>query len=216
MSTRLDYERDGAAITRASFALIREELGERLARFGALEPVVVRMVHAAGDTGIVELLEASDGFVAEATGALRRGATVWCDSEMVARGITRARLPAGVEVRCALGDPEVPELARRTGTTRSAAAVERWLDTLDGGLAVVGNAPTALFRLLELMLDGVARPAAVIGVPVGFIGAAESKEALATLPHGVPYLTLHGRRGGSAVACAAVNALADEREVVPR
>lgn len=216
MSTRLDYERDGAAITRASFALIREELGERLARFGALEPVVVRMVHAAGDTGIVELLEASDGFVAEATGALRRGATVWCDSEMVARGITRARLPAGVDVRCALDDPEVPELARRTGTTRSAAAVERWLDTLDGGLAVVGNAPTALFRLLELMLDGVARPAAVIGVPVGFIGAAESKEALATLPHGVPYLTLHGRRGGSAVACAAVNALADEREVVPR
>ncbi|WP_208026858.1 precorrin-8X methylmutase [Rhabdothermincola sediminis] len=216
MSTRLEYERDGAAITRGSFALIREELGERLACFGVLEPVVVRMVHAAGDTGIVELLQASDGFVAEATGALRRGATVWCDSEMVARGITRARLPAGVDVRCALGDPEVPELARRLGTTRAAAAVELWLDTLDGGLAVVGNAPTALFRLLELMLDGVARPAAVIGVPVGFIGAAESKEALATLPHEVPYLTLHGRRGGSAMACAAVNALADEREVVPR
>jgi precorrin-8X/cobalt-precorrin-8 methylmutase len=215
VSTRLDYERDGGAITRASFALIRSELGDRLARFGALEPVVVRMVHAAGDTGIVDGLEASAAFLTEATAALRRGATVWCDSEMVARGITRARLPAGVAVRCALGDPEVPELARRSGTTRSAAAVERWLGTLDGGLAVVGNAPTALFRLLELMLDGVARPAAVIGVPVGFIGAAESKEALATLPHGVPYLTLHGRRGGSAVACAAVNALADDREVVP-
>ncbi|WP_334144982.1 precorrin-8X methylmutase [Rhabdothermincola sp.] len=215
MSTRLDYDRDGAAITRASFALIRAELGDRLVRFGALEPVVVRMVHAAGDTGIVDGLEASAAFFTEATAALRRGATVWCDSEMVARGITRARLPAGVAVRCALGDPEVPELARRLGTTRAAAAVECWLGTLDGGLAVVGNAPTALFRLLELMLDGVARPAAVIGVPVGFIGAAESKHALATLPHGVPYLTLHGRRGGSALACAAVNALADDREVVP-
>jgi precorrin-8X/cobalt-precorrin-8 methylmutase len=212
--TRLDYERDGDAIYRASFSLIRRELGERAARFGDLEPVVVRMVHAAGDTTIVEEIEASPGFAAAATEALRRGATVWCDSQMVAHGITRARLPAGVAVHCAISDPDLPELARREGTTRAAAAVTRWLGSIDGGLAVIGNAPTALFRLLELMLDGQARPAAVIGVPVGFVGAAESKQALATLPHGVPYLTLHGRRGGSAVACAAVNALADPRETI--
>lgn len=216
MSTRLDYERDGDAIYRASFALIRHELGDRAAGFGDLEPVVVRMVHAAGDTTIVDHIDASPTFVAAATDALARGATVWCDSAMVANGITRARLPAGVEVRCAISDPEIPEAARRAGTTRAAAAVERWLDSIDGALAVIGNAPTALFRLLELMLDGLARPAAVIGVPVGFVGAAESKHALATLPHGVPYLTLHGRRGGSAVACAAVNALADPREIVVR
>lgn len=216
MTTRLDYERDGDAIYRASFATIRDELGDRLAGFGELERVVVRMVHAAGDTGIVDRIEASSDFVAAATAALRGGASVWCDSEMVARGITRTRLPDGVEVRCALHDPEVPALARRDGTTRSAAAVERWLGSIDGGVAVVGNAPTALYRLLELMLDGVARPAAVVGIPVGFIGAAESKLALASLPHGVPFLTLHGRRGGSAIACAAVNAVANEREILPR
>ena len=216
MSTRLDYERDGEAIYRASFATIRRELGARLGRFGELERVVVRMVHAAGDTTIVDLIEASDGFVDLARGALRPGGVIWCDSEMVARGITRSRLPDGVRVCCAIGDPEVPELARRAGTTRAAAAVDRWLGSLDGALAVIGNAPTALFRLLELLLDGVARPAAVIGVPVGFVGAAESKQALATLSHGTPYLTLHGRRGGSAIAAAAVNALADDQEIIPR
>lgn len=216
MNTRLDFERDGDAISRASFAMIRDELGDRLAAFGELERVVVRMVHAAGDTSIVDQIEASARFVPAATAALRSGCSVWCDSEMVVRGITRTRLPDGVEVRCALTDPEVPDLARRDATTRSAAAVDRWLGSIDGGIAVIGNAPTALFRLLELILDGAARPAAVIGIPVGFIGAAESKEALATLPHGTEFLTLHGRRGGSAIASAAVNAVAHEREILPR
>jgi precorrin-8X/cobalt-precorrin-8 methylmutase len=216
VNTRLDYERDGDAIYRASFAMIRDELGDRLARFGDLERVVVRMVHAAGDTAIVDRIEASAGFMPAATAALQSGCSVWCDSEMVARGITRTRLPQGAEVRCALTDPDVPELARRDATTRSAAAVDRWLGSIDGGIAVIGNAPTALFRLLELILDGAARPAAVIGIPVGFIGAAESKAALATLPHGTEFLTLHGRRGGSAIAGAAVNAVAHEREILPR
>lgn len=216
MSTRLDYERDGDAIYRASFATIRDELGDRLRGFGTLERAVVRMVHAAGDTSIVDQIEASADFVPVATAALRAGCSVWCDSEMVVRGITRARLPDGVEVRCALTDPGVPELARRAATTRSAAAVDRWPGSIDGGIAVIGNAPTALFRLLELMLDGVVRPAAVIGIPVGFVGAIESKRALASLSHGVPFLTLHGRRGGSAIASAAVNALAHEREILPR
>lgn len=216
MSTRLDYERDGDDIYRASFATIRHELGDQLLRFGDLEGVVVRMVHAAGDTTIVDDVAASVGFVTAAKDALRRGCAVWCDSEMVARGITHARLPDGVEVRCSLREPEVGELARRDATTRSAAAVERWVGSLDGGVAVVGNAPTALFRLLELVLDGAVRPAAIIGIPVGFVGAAESKHALASLPHGVPFLTLHGRRGGSAIASAAVNALAHEREILPR
>lgn len=216
VTTRLDYERDGDAIYRASFATIRDELGGRLAGLGDLERVVVRMVHAAGDVSIIDQVESSDGFVAAASVALSAGATIWCDSEMVARGITRSRLPAGVEVRCALHDADVPDLARRDGRTRSAAAVDHWVGSIDGGLAVIGNAPTALFRLLELMLDGAARPAAVIGIPVGFIGAAESKAALASLPHGVPFLTLHGRRGGSAIACAAVNAVAHEREILPR
>lgn len=216
MSTRLDYERDGDAIYRVSFATIREELGDRLARFGDLERVVVRMVHAAGDTTIVDEIEASIGFVTAAEDALRRGCAVWCDSEMVARGITQTRLPAGVEVRCSLRDPEVADLAARDATTRSAAAVDRWIGSLDGAVAVIGNAPTALFRLLELVLDGAARPAAIIGIPVGFVGAAESKAALAALPHGVPFLTLHGRRGGSAIASAAVNAIAHEREILPR
>ncbi|MFV0523344.1 MAG: precorrin-8X methylmutase [Acidimicrobiales bacterium] len=216
VTTRLDYERDGDAIYRTSFATIRDELGGRLAGLGDLERVVVRMVHAAGDVSIIDQVESSDGFVAAASVALSCGATIWCDSEMVARGITRSRLTAGVEVRCALHDAEVPDLARRDGTTRSAAAVDRWVGSIDGALAVIGNAPTALFRLLELMLDGTARPAAVIGIPVGFVGAAASKSALASLPHGVPCLTLLGRRGGSAIACAAVNAVAHEREILPR
>ncbi len=213
MSTRLDYERDAAALYRSSFATIRAELGGRLAGFSDLEPVVVRMVHAAGDPSIVDQIEASDGFVVAARQALRRGAPIWCDSEMVRSGVTRARLPAGVEVHCAVRDPEVEQRARRLRTTRSAAAVDRWLASIDGAVVAIGNAPTALFRLLELVLDGAARPAAVIGVPVGFVGAAESKAALATLPHGVPFLTLHGRRGGSAIAAAALNALGDPREI---
>ncbi len=216
MRTELDYARDGNAIYRTSFATIRAELGDRLAAFGDLERVVVRMVHAAGDTAIVDQIEASAGFLGSARAVLRSGGAVWCDTEMVARGITRARLPDGVGVRCALGDPRVAEQARRSGTTRSAAAVELSIDSIDGALAVVGNAPTALFRLLELILDGALRPCAVIGVPVGFVGAAESKAALASLPHGVPFLTLHGRRGGSAIASAAVNALASDQEILGR
>ena len=207
----LEYERDGAAIYRQSFATIRAEADLRGIP-ADLEPVVVRMIHACGDVGIVPLVDATDGFAGAATAALQAGRPIWCDAEMVAHGITRRRLPADNEVRCSVRDPEVAGRAVAQGTTRSAAAVDAWLDDLDGALAVIGNAPTALFRLLELMLDGRARPAAVIGIPVGFVGAAESKRALVDLSAGVPYLTVHGRRGGSAMAAAAVNAVASARE----
>lgn len=211
--TRLDYERDGAAIYVRSFATIRAEAD--LSRVSAdLEPVVVRMIHACGMTDLPALVEASADVVAAARGALRSGRPVLCDSMMVANGITRARLPAGNEVRCTLHDEGIVEAAKAAATTRSAAAIDRWPPLVDGAVAVVGNAPTALFRLLELVLDGAARPAAIIGLPVGFVGAAESKAALASLAgeHGVPFLTVHGRRGGSAMAVAALNALASERE----
>jgi precorrin-8X/cobalt-precorrin-8 methylmutase len=207
----LEYERDGAAIYRQSFATIRAEADLRGIP-ADLEPVVVRMIHACGDVGIVPLVDAADGFAGAATAALQAARPIWCDAEMVAHGITRRRLPADNEVRCSVRDPEVAGRAVAQGTTRSAAAVDAWLDDLDGALAVIGNAPTALFRLLELMLDGRARPAAVIGIPVGFVGAAESKRALVDLSAGVPYLTVHGRRGGSAMAAAAVNAVASARE----
>lgn len=209
--TRLDYERDGATIYLRSFATIRAE-ADLGAVPAALEPVIVRMIHACGMTDLPALVEASDGVVGAARAALRAGRPVFCDSMMVANGITRARLPAGNDVCCALHDDGIAEDARAAATTRSAIAVDRWVPRLDGAVAVVGNAPTALFRLLELVLDGAARPAAIIGLPVGFVGAAESKRALATLAHGVPYLTVHGRRGGSAMAVAALNALASERE----
>ena len=207
----LEYERDGAAIYRQSFATIRAEADLRGIPTD-LEPVVVRMIHACGDVGIVSLVEAADGFAGAATTALQAGRPIWCDAEMVAHGITRRRLPADNEVRCSVREPEVAGRAVAHGTTRSAAAVDAWLDDLDGALAVIGNAPTALFRLLELMLEGRARPAAVIGIPVGFVGAAESKRALVDLSPGVPYLTVHGRRGGSAMAAAAVNAVASAQE----
>jgi precorrin-8X/cobalt-precorrin-8 methylmutase len=208
---RLDYERDGAAIYAASFATIRREAD--LSTVSAdLESTAVRIIHACGDVDIVRHIQASAGFAAAARAALNAGRTIWCDSNMVAHGITRARLPADNPVRCALRDEGIADDAIAAGNTRSAAAVDRWLDDLDGAVAVIGNAPTALFRLLELVLDGVARPAAIIGIPVGFIGAAESKRALADLGHGVPYLTVHGRRGGSAMAAAAVNALASNKE----
>ena len=207
----LEYERDGAAIYRQSFATIRAEAD--LARVPAdLEPVVVRMIHACGDVGIVPLVEASEDFAEAAGAALRAGRPIWCDAEMVAHGITRSRLPAANDVCCRVGDPQVAQRALADATTRSAAAVDASLDDLDGGVAVVGNAPTALFRLLELMLEGRARPAAVIGIPVGFVGAAESKQALADRSPGVPFLTVHGRRGGSAMAAAAVNAVASPKE----
>jgi precorrin-8X/cobalt-precorrin-8 methylmutase len=207
----MEYLRDGAEIYRRSFATIRAE-----ADLDGLDPIlsraVVRMIHACGMVDLVADVAASEGFGATATAALQAGAPILCDTAMVASGVTRARLPAGNEVVCTLADPSVPALARRLGTTRSAAALELWRDRLGGALAVVGNAPTALFRLLELLEEGAPRPAAVIGVPVGFVGAAESKAALAEHPSGVDHLVVHGRRGGSAMAAAAVNALASEAE----
>jgi len=208
---RLDYERDGAAIYRASFATIRAEADLSTTPVD-LEAVVVRMIHASGMTDLPPLVAASDDFGSAARAALRAGAPILADSRMVANGITRSRLPADNQIVCTLDHPDVPAEARAAGTTRSAAAVDRWLPMVDGAVAVFGNAPTALFRLLELVLDGRARPAAIIGLPVGFVGATESKEALVTLGHGVPYLIVRGRRGGSAMAAAAVNALASDEE----
>ncbi|MFD5386342.1 precorrin-8X methylmutase [Streptomyces sp. NPDC127074] len=209
-----DYEKDGAAIYRASFATIRAE-----ADLGGLpadvSQVAVRMIHACGMVDLVKDLAYSPEVIARARAALRSGAPVLCDARMVASGVTRKRLPADNEVICTLADPAVPELARRMGTTRSAAALELWRDRLDGAVVAVGNAPTALFRLLEMIEEGGAgapRPAAVIGVPVGFIGAAESKEALAGHPAVLDHLVVHGRRGGSAIAAAAINAIASEEE----
>jgi precorrin-8X/cobalt-precorrin-8 methylmutase len=209
--TALDYERDGAAIYAASFAIIRSEVDLSDVP-ESLEPVIVRMIHACGDVDVVPFVAASADLVPAARAALESGRPIWCDSTMVAHGITRRRLPADNPVCCTLHDAGVAEAARAARTTRSAAAVDRWLPGLDGAVAVVGNAPTALFRLLELVLDGGAAPAAIIGIPVGFVGAAESKEALITMAHGIPYLTVRGRRGGSAMAAAAVNALASTRE----
>ena len=206
------YERDGAEIYRRSFATIRAEAD--LAGLDlVLERVVVRMIHACGMVDLVEDVACSPGFGAAAEGALRAGAPILCDTAMVAAGVTRARLPAANDVVCTLGEPGIAELARSLGTTRSAAALEHWRDRLAGALVVVGNAPTALFRLLELLAEqDVAPPAAVIGVPVGFVGAAESKQALAANDGGLEYLVVHGRRGGSAIAAAAVNALAQVAE----
>ncbi|MGW6912399.1 precorrin-8X methylmutase [Kitasatospora sp. NPDC054939] len=207
----IEYEKDGAAIYRQSFATIRAEsdlagLPTDVAR------VAVRMIHACGMTDLVEDLVYSPGVVASARRALDAGAPVLCDVNMVASGVTRKRLPADNEVICTLTDPAVPELARKMGNTRSAAAMELWLPRLEGAVVAVGNAPTSLFRLLEMIEAGAPRPAAVIGVPVGFIGAAESKEALAEHPAGLEHLVIRGRRGGSAMAAAAVNAIASEEE----
>jgi len=204
------YLRDGAEIYRLSFQTIRAE-----ADLDGLEPVleraVVRMIHASGMVDLAADVVASPGFGPAAVDALRAGAPILCDTSMVAAGITRARLPADNEVVCALSDPRVAGLALELGTTRTAAAIELWRDRLAGSLVVVGNAPTALFRLLEVLEeDGVGRPAAVVGVPVGFVGAAESKVALAEHPG--EFLVVHGRRGGSAIAAAAVNALASADE----
>jgi precorrin-8X/cobalt-precorrin-8 methylmutase len=207
----LDYLRDGAEIYRRSFATIRAE-----AELDGLDPVlartVVRMIHACGMVDLVDDVAASEGFGAAATAALQAGAPVLCDTQMVAAGITRSRLPAANDVVCTLADPRVPALAQELATTRTAAAVELWRERLEGSLVVVGNAPTALFRLLELLSDGAPPPAAVVGVPVGFVGAAESKQALAVDPSGVEHVIVRGRRGGSAIAAAAVNALASEAE----
>jgi precorrin-8X/cobalt-precorrin-8 methylmutase len=209
--TQLDYERNGAEIYRQSFATIRSEaaLDELPAE---LAQVAVRMIHACGMTDLVADLAWSPEVVGSARTALRSGAPILCDAAMVAAGITRRRLPADNEVICTLGDPSVPDLAARLGTTRSAAALDLWLDRLAGSVVAIGNAPTALFRLLELIADGAPRPAAVLGIPVGFIGAAESKEALAGNDLGLDYLVVRGRRGGSAITAAAVNAIASEEE----
>ena len=205
----MEYERDGAEIYRRSFATIRAEtdlsgIPQDVAR------VVVRMIHACGMVDLVQDVGYSAGLASAAAKALVGGAPVLCDAEMVASGITRRRLPAANEVICTLRDPAVPGLAQEIGTTRSAAALDLWGDRLDGAVVAIGNAPTALFRLLEMIAAGAPRPAAVIGIPVGFIGAAESKEALAASD--LEYLIVRGRRGGSAITAAAVNALASEVE----
>lgn len=206
------YLRDGAEIYRRSFATIRAETD--LARFDdMLARVVVRMIHACGMVDLAGDVEASPGFGAAARAALHDGAPILCDTNMVAAGITRARLPRDNDVVCTLREREIPELARELGTTRSAAAMELWGERLGGAVVVVGNAPTALFRLLEMVQEGAPRPAAVVGIPVGFVGAVESKAALAGDPSGLEYLVVHGRRGGSAMASAAVNALAQDEEI---
>jgi precorrin-8X/cobalt-precorrin-8 methylmutase len=204
-----DYVRDGAEIYRRSFAAIRSEAD--LTRFPAdVARVVVRMIHSCGMTDLPADVGYSDGVVRAARAALLGGAPVLCDAQMVASGITRRRLPAANEVVCTLTDPAAASLAERLGTTRSAAALDLWGPRLDGAVVAIGNAPTALFRLLELVGAGAGRPAAVLGIPVGFVGAAESKAALAG--SGLEYLVVHGRRGGSAMTVAAVNAVASEDE----
>jgi precorrin-8X/cobalt-precorrin-8 methylmutase len=210
MSERQVYIRDGAAICARSFAIIRAEAD--LARFSPEEErVAVRMIHASGMVEIARDLVFSPGVVTAARDALEGGAPILCDSKMVANGVTRARLSADNDVICTLDDSRVADLARGIANTRTAAAMELWRDRLGGALVAIGNAPTALFRLLEMLDTGAPMPAAVIGMPVGFVGAAESKEAL--LADGrVPFITVRGRKGGSAMTAAAINALASERE----
>ena len=201
------YLRDGAAIYERSFAIIRAEAD--LSRFSAAEAdIVVRMIHACGVVEAAQRIVFGADLVPAARDALAAGAPILCDSEMVAHGVTRARLPAGNTVICTLNDPRVPDLAKKRATTRSAAALELWRDRLAGAVVAIGNAPTALFRLLELLDAGAPKPAAILGIPVGFVGAAESKDALAADPRGVPFLIVRGRIGGSAMTAAAVNALA--------
>ncbi|MEX0169836.1 MULTISPECIES: precorrin-8X methylmutase [unclassified Streptomyces] len=209
-----DYEKDGAEIYRQSFATIRAEAD--LAGLPAdVAQVAVRMIHACGMTDLVRDIAYSPQVVSRGRAALRAGAPILCDAQMVASGVTRKRLPADNEVVCALSDPAVPALAAELGTTRSAAALELWRDRLEGSVVAIGNAPTALFHLLEMVAKGAGRPAAVLGIPVGFIGAAESKDALADRAHelGLDYLVVRGRRGGSAMTAAAINAIAHEAEI---
>ncbi|AWJ86553.1 precorrin-8X methylmutase (plasmid) [Azospirillum sp. TSH58] len=206
-----DYIRDGAAIYRQSFATIRAE-ADLSGIPDDLKPVAVRVIHACGMVDAARDLMFSPDVGTAARAALRGGAAILCDSEMVAHGITRARLPADNPVVCTLRDPAVPELARQVENTRSAAALELWAPRLAGSVVAIGNAPTALFKLLEMIRDGAPKPAAVLGFPVGFVGAAESKDALAEAPFGLPFLAIKGRRGGSAMAAAAVNALASDVE----
>ncbi len=213
---RYDYLTIGDEIYQRSFAMIRAQ-ADLSGMPPELEIVATRVIHACGDIGIVADLAAHPDVVSSTRLALERGRPILTDSVMLASGITRPRLPADNEVICLLREPAVPELAQRWGTTRSAAAVSLWEPYLDGAVVAIGNAPTALFHLLEMILDGAPRPAAIIGLPVGFVGSAESKDALAThrLEDGtqVPWITVHGHRGGSAMAAATVNALATPKEI---
>ncbi len=210
MTRHYDYSRDGAEIYEKSFSTIRLEAD--LSGLSEIESrVAVRVIHACGMVDLAGDLQFSSGFADAARDALRAGAPILCDANMIASGITRARLPADNEIVCTLDVPVVRDLAKRMETTRSAAAVDLWQDRLAGAVVAIGNAPTALFRLLELLDEGAPAPAAVIGVPVGFVGAAESKEALAARAD-LPHVIVRGRRGGSAMATAAVNALASDRE----
>ena len=202
-----DYIKDGDAIYAKSFAIIRAEAD--LSRFSPGEAeLAIRMIHAAGSVEAAEHFEFGPGFVDAAKAALAGGAPIFCDAEMVARGVTAARLPAENEVICTLRDPQTPLLAAEIGNTRSAAALRLWLPRLAGSVVAIGNAPSALFFLLELLRDGAPKPAAILGMPVGFVGAAESKAALAEHSYGVPYAIVRGRLGGSAMTAAALNALA--------
>jgi len=203
----VDYIKDGTEIYRRSFAIIRSEAD--LSGFSSAEAdVVVRMIHACGLVEASRQMVFGDGFVEAARGALQAGAPILCDAEMVAHGVTRARLPGRNEVVCTLRDSKVPDLAEQLGTTRSAAALELWIDKLEGAVVAIGNAPTALFRLLEMIDAGAPTPAAIVGAPVGFVGAAESKDELMSHSRGVPFMVVRGRLGGSAMAAAAINALA--------
>jgi len=205
----LDYIRDGTAIYERSFAIIRAEAD--LARFTPEQAeVAVRMIHACGRVDVAEAISFSSDLVPAARLALQQGAPIFCDAQMVAHGVTRKRLPADNDVICTLRDERVPALAAELGTTRSAAALELWRDRLAGSLVAIGNAPTALFHLLEMLAAGAPKPAAILGIPVGFVGAAESKDALAANGLGVPYVVVRGRMGGSAMTAAAINALAKE------
>ncbi|WP_064058825.1 precorrin-8X methylmutase [Prescottella equi] len=207
----IDYIRDGAEIYRQSFATIRAE--SDLARFPAdVSQAVVRMIHASGQVDLVDDVAFTPNVVADAREALRRGAPILCDAKMVAAGVTRKRLPRDNDVLCMLDDARVPVLAKAIDNTSSAAALELWGDKLDGAVVAIGNAPTALFHLLNLIEAGAPRPAAIVGGPVGFIGAMESKEALIEHPAGLEYLVVRGRRGGSAITAAALNAIASEIE----
>ena len=203
----MEYERDPSAIYRKSFAIVRRETPlDRVP--AALEPVAVRLVHACGMPEIVSDLAWSHDVVDAVSAALSAGGTVLCDCEMVASGIIRSRLPEAASVIVTLNDSRVRDLARDLGTTRSAAAVSLWRENIEGAVVVIGNAPTALFHLLERIDEGWPKPAAILAFPVGFVGAAESKAELAADPRGIPFLTLKGRRGGSAMASAALNAVA--------
>jgi precorrin-8X/cobalt-precorrin-8 methylmutase len=205
--TDYDYIRDGNAIYERSFAIVREEAD--LSAFTEEQAdIAVRMIHACGQVEAASHFRFSPDFVSAARGALLAGKPVLCDAEMVAHGVTRARLPADNDVICTLRDPRTPELAKKIGNTRSAAALDLWAEKLDGALVAIGNAPTALFYLLEMLEKGAARPAAIIGMPVGFVGAAESKDALEASSLGIPYAIVKGRMGGSAMTAAAVNAVA--------